>query len=96
SRFVLLDHMDWLSYHLYPSLVSEWDAILDRMTDKARILWRSGGLRTEYIDSVPVKHRGKETTLSKILTYQTEKAEELHKLDRVHTYASFYIADVER
>jgi S-adenosylmethionine-diacylglycerol 3-amino-3-carboxypropyl transferase len=95
SRFVLLDHMDWLSYHLYPALVSEWDAILKTAAEKTRILWRSGGLRTDYIDTVPVKYQGKETMLSEILTYDMEKAKELHKLDRVHTYGCFYIADLK-
>ena len=29
SRFVLLDHMDWLSDRHQPSLVAEWQAIVD-------------------------------------------------------------------
>jgi S-adenosylmethionine-diacylglycerol 3-amino-3-carboxypropyl transferase len=87
--------MDWLSYHLYDALVSEWDAILNRAAEKTRLIWRSGGLRTEYIDTVPVKYHGKETQLREILTYDTETAEKLHKLDRVHTYGSFYIADLK-
>jgi S-adenosylmethionine-diacylglycerol 3-amino-3-carboxypropyl transferase len=95
SRFVLLDHMDWLSHHLYSALVSEWDAILNRMAERTRIIWRSGGLRTDYIDTVPVKYHGKEVPLGELLTYDTEKATELHRLDRVHTYGSFYIADVK-
>lgn len=96
SRFVLLDHMDWLSYHLYNGLVSEWDAILKRADDQTRIIWRSGGLRTEYIDTVPVQVDGKTVNLSEILTMHPERAAELHKLDRVHTYGSFYIADLNR
>ncbi len=94
SRFVLLDHMDWLSYHLYDALVSEWDAILKRADDKTRILWRSGGLRTEYIESVPVEFEGKKQKLGDILSLNTQLAAELHQKDRVHTYGSFYIADL--
>jgi S-adenosylmethionine-diacylglycerol 3-amino-3-carboxypropyl transferase len=95
SRFVLLDHMDWLSFH--PDLLaSEWDAILSRAADKTRILWRSGGLRTDYIEPVPVQYQGKETRLGDILTFDMDKAKELHKLDRVHTYGCFYIADLKR
>ncbi len=94
SRFVLLDHMDWLSHHLYDALVSEWDAILKRADDNTRILWRSGGLRTEYINTVPVEYQGRQTTLGEILKLDTETAEKLHKQDRVHTYGSFYIADL--
>lgn len=94
SRFVLLDHMDWLSDQLYDALVAEWDAILDRAAEKTRILWRSGGLRTEYIDTVPVEKGGKKRNLSEYLQYNRELAGDLHKKDRVHTYGSFYIADL--
>ncbi|MGL6195683.1 MAG: DUF3419 family protein [Thermoguttaceae bacterium] len=95
SRFVLLDHMDWLSDQLYDALVSEWDAIFDRAAPKTRILWRSGGLRTEYIDTVPVTKNGASKNLSDYLSYNKELAAELHKKDRVHTYGSFYIADLK-
>ena len=94
SRFVLLDHMDWLSFHP-EMLASEWEAILSRAADKTRIIWRSGGLRTDYIHPVPVKFHGKDTQLGDILTFNMEKAKELHKLDRVHTYGCFYIADLK-
>jgi len=96
SRFVLLDHMDWLSDKHYNWLISEWDAILDRADENTRILWRSGGLRTEYIDTVPVDKNGKKCNLGELLTYHTEQAAELHKKCRVHTYGSFYIADLKK
>ena len=94
SRFVLLDHMDWLSEHLFPMLELEWQAILDRATDDARILWRSGGLRTDFIDRVQVTKDGQQVPLHGLLRYHEEQAAELHELDRVHTYGSFYIADL--
>ncbi|MDR2345878.1 MAG: BtaA family protein [Planctomycetaceae bacterium] len=94
SRFVLLDHMDWLSYHLYDALVKEWEMIISHATPQTRILWRSGGLKTEYIDAVPVIIKNNKIKLGEILNMQTEKAAEMHKLDRVHTYGSFYIADL--
>ena len=50
SRFVLLDHMDWLSDHLLPALQDEWQWILRRAAPQTRIIWRSGGLRTEFVD----------------------------------------------
>ena len=93
SRFVLLDHMDWLSFHP-DKLASEWESILSRSAPHTRILWRSGGLRTDFIDPVPVHYQGGATQLGKILTYNLEKAVRLHKLDRVHTYGCFYIADL--
>lgn len=95
SRFVLLDHMDWLSDKLYDALVSEWDAILEKATPNARFLWRSGGLRTEYIDTIPVDQGNRKGNLNEFLNYNRELAAELHKIDRVHTYASFYIADLK-
>ncbi|MCL2743026.1 MAG: BtaA family protein [Planctomycetaceae bacterium] len=96
SRFVLLDHMDWLSHHLYPALVSEWEAIIACAAENTKIIWRSGGLRTEYIDTVPVDWYGEKKQLGEVLTMYPERATELHKLDRVHTYGSFYIADLQK
>ncbi|MCA9133459.1 MAG: BtaA family protein [Planctomycetales bacterium] len=94
SRFVLLDHMDWLSEHLFPLLELEWQAILERAAPNTRVLWRSGGLRTDFIDRVQVLRDGRQTKLSELLTYHQQQAEELHALDRVHTYGSFYITDL--
>lgn len=93
SRFVLLDHMDWLSDRYYDALVAEWRAILAKAAPGARVLWRSGGLSTDYIDTVPVEWRGKKN-LGEILTYHREWAAQLHKRCRVHTYGSFTIADL--
>ena len=94
SRFVLLDHMDWLSDQYYDALVSEWDAILSMAAPQTRLIWRSGGLNTDYINTVPVKVNGEQVPLGNLLTYDRSKAEELHRLDRVHTYGSFHIADL--
>ena len=94
SRYVLLDHMDWLSTQFYPLLESEWQAILQRATPNARILWRSGGLKTDFVDRVNVQLNGRNQELGELLTYHKEMADELHKQDRVHTYGSFYIADL--
>jgi S-adenosylmethionine-diacylglycerol 3-amino-3-carboxypropyl transferase len=94
SRFVLLDHMDWLSDHFFPLLESEWQAILGRATPNARVLWRSGGLKTDFIDRVQITHHGKQLLLPELLTYHEQQAAALHELDRVHTYGSFYIADL--
>ncbi len=72
----------------------EWQAILDKASDNARVLWRSGGLRTDFIDRVQVTKDGKTIALPELLTYHEEQAKALHELDRVHTYGSFYIADL--
>ncbi len=94
SRFVLLDHMDWLSDRFFPLLEAEWQAILHRATPDARFLWRSGGLRTDFVEQVHVNQNGQSLSLNQLLTYDTELAKELHAKDRVHTYASFYIASL--
>jgi S-adenosylmethionine-diacylglycerol 3-amino-3-carboxypropyl transferase len=94
SRYVLLDHMDWLSDKYFPLLEAEWQSILDRAAPGARVLWRSGGLKTDFVDNVQVNVNGKLTRLPELLTYNTDLAAELHEQDRVHTYGSFYIADL--
>lgn len=94
SRFILLDHMDWLSTHAFPQLEAEWQSILRRATPDARVLWRSGGLRTDFVDRVQVLANGQMQPLSQLLTYDKDLASRLHEVDRVHTYGSFYIADL--
>ncbi|WP_182867555.1 DUF3419 family protein [Stieleria mannarensis] len=94
SRFVLLDHMDWL-YERHPDLLaSEWQSIVDRSAENTRILWRSAALDVDFVDPLTVRSNGKPTCLGDLLRYQKELAAELHLTDRVHTYGSFYIADL--
>jgi S-adenosylmethionine-diacylglycerol 3-amino-3-carboxypropyl transferase len=92
SRFVLLDHMDWLSTNRRDLLAEEWQTLLDRATPDVRFLWRSGGTNTRFIDHVPVRWQGSATTVGELLTYDRELADRLHPLDRVHTYGHFAIA----
>lgn len=94
SRFVLLDHMDWLSTHSFSALEDEWQAIFDRATPDARVIWRSGGLKTDFVDNVCVKIDGSKLRLSELLKYHHDLAAELHAQDRVHTYGGFFIADL--
>jgi S-adenosylmethionine-diacylglycerol 3-amino-3-carboxypropyl transferase len=98
TRFVLLDHMDWLNAHakLQPVLHQEWQALIDRAAPGARVLFRSGGLRVEYVDPLPVTVAGRPYRVGDLLTYHADLAAELHARDRVHTYGSFYIADVAK
>jgi len=94
SHFVLLDHMDWLS-HAHPDLLAaEWQAIMDRARDGARILWRSGGFHVDYVDPLRVTRGGRTRRVGDLLRYDTETARACHQRDRVHTYGSFYIADL--
>jgi S-adenosylmethionine-diacylglycerol 3-amino-3-carboxypropyl transferase len=94
TRFVLLDHMDWMSCTNPAALTQEWDAILASAAPGARALFRSAGLRVNYLDHLRVSHRGREAELGSLLRYHTDWAAALHERDRVHTYGSFYIADL--
>lgn len=58
------------------------------------MIWRSVGLRTDFVNRVQVKVDGRRHNLQELLTYHRELADELHARDRVHTYGSFYIADL--
>ena len=90
SRFVLLDHMDWMSSYYPEALVAEWNAILTRATPGARILMRSAQSRPAYLESIrvgPGRNR-----LRELFTFEDELAGSLQGGDRVHTYAGFVIA----
>ncbi len=86
--------MDWLSDKYFDLLEAEWDAILRRAAPDTRVIWRSGGLETDYIRRVRVQRNGQRRPLHEMLDYNQELADSLHKKCRVHTYGSFYIADL--
>jgi S-adenosylmethionine-diacylglycerol 3-amino-3-carboxypropyl transferase len=92
SRFVLLDHMDWMSSYHPAALIDEWNAILAHARPGARILLRSAQARPEFLDWVEVgaQHR----RLQELVQFDHTRAARLQAQDRVHTYAGFVIADV--
>lgn len=94
SAFVLLDHMDWLCGSDLPALRDEWQAIADRAAPGARVLWRSGGRRTDFVDDLTVQMRGRLRRLGDHLVYSSELTSRLHERDRVHTYGSFHLAEL--
>jgi S-adenosylmethionine-diacylglycerol 3-amino-3-carboxypropyl transferase len=94
SKFVLLDHMDWMSFYNPESLVDEWNAILEKARPGARVIYRSAGLKVSYLDHLRVRYRGEERELGGLLRQNPNLVAELHARDRVHTYGSFYIADL--
>ena len=96
SRYILLDHMDWLSSFNMSILQDEWNAIVDRANERCRVLYRSGGLKVDFVDPLQVQVNGQSRQVGELLTYNTALAEQLHPLDRVHTYGSFYIADLKK
>lgn len=94
SRFVLLDHMDWMSTHDSEALCDEWNVILDRSSSRARAIYRSAALSVDYLDELPVTFLNEKRILGDLLTQRTDISHALHPLDRVHTYASFYVVDL--
>ncbi|KAL6075760.1 S-adenosylmethionine--diacylglycerol 3-amino-3-carboxypropyl transferase [Balamuthia mandrillaris] len=91
SRFLLLDHQDWMQAN--PKVLGrEWQQIIDHSTPDARFLWRSASAKAEFVGSTTVKFEGQERKLKDLLSYNSDLAAQLHALDRVHTYASFFIA----
>lgn len=96
SRFVLLDHMDWL-YERHPQLLQrEWQSIVDRAAPGTRIIWRSAAPRVDFVDSLRVSLGADSVALGELLRYDQELARQLHPQDRVHTYGSFYIAHLDK
>lgn len=94
SRYVLLDHMDWMSSYHPDALVEEWSAILKSASSGARIILRSAHSDPPFLHWVRAGTQNK--ALSELLEFKRELAARLHERDRVHTYAGFVIADVIR
>lgn len=92
TRFVLLDHMDWMSSYHPAALVEEWNAILDRAKSGARILLRSAHADPDFLKWVRVGPG--QQRLDQVLRFDHDLAARLHRQDRVHTYAGFRIAHV--
>jgi len=94
SRFILLDHMDWLSES--PEILSEeWQEIVEHSTKQARFLWRSASEKASFVTDTKVKVDGKELTVGDMVTFNPDLSDRLHKIDRVHTYTSFHVADLQ-
>jgi len=91
SKFVLLDHMDWMSAYDPAALAEEWRAILLRSAPGARVLFRSAHHAPRYLDSLRLDGGG---ALRQRLRFHDAFARSLEPLDRVHTYAGLHIADI--
>ena len=94
SRFVLLDHMDWMADDGGSALEEEWQHLVHRAAPNARILWRSGGTCTDFVDALHVEMGGRKRRVGSLLRYDRALAADLHARDRVHTYASFHVAQL--
>ncbi len=94
TKFVLLDHMDWMSSYLPRALTDEWQAIFASAADQARIIFRSAHQWPSYLESVRVNDGDRSYRITDRLRFYPERAAALQPLDRVHTYAGFHIADI--
>jgi S-adenosylmethionine-diacylglycerol 3-amino-3-carboxypropyl transferase len=91
SKYVLLDHMDWMSSYHPDALAEEWALILKRARSDARIIFRSAHAAPAYLECLEI---GPERTpLHERLRFHPELAAALQPQDRVHTYAGFHVAD---
>ena len=93
TRFVLLDHMDWMSSYYPAALLEEWNAILKRAAPSARILLRSAHANPPFLDCLRVGPQQKR--LNEVLDFDIDLAARLQQQDRVHTYAGFVIAKLK-
>ena len=91
SKFVLLDHMDWMSSYAPEALAEEWRAILLRSAPGARVLFRSAHRTPRYLETLKIDDGG---ALRQRLHFHDDFARSLEPQDRVHTYAGLHIADV--
>jgi S-adenosylmethionine-diacylglycerol 3-amino-3-carboxypropyl transferase len=94
TRFVLLDHMDWMNGQLRAALAEEWTQILDKAAPRARVIYRSAARSTPWLDPIFVSFRGRSERLQGLLRRHSDWADALHARDRVHTYGSFHIVDL--
>ncbi|MEX2482857.1 MAG: BtaA family protein [Gammaproteobacteria bacterium] len=91
SKFVLLDHMDWMSSAMPRALAEEWHAIFERARSNARIIFRSAHAWPAYLEAIRIDG---DIPLTARLRFHPALATALQARDRVHTYAGFHIADV--
>lgn len=96
SRFVLLDHMDWMSNAQPAALASEWSWILKRATPGAIAIFRSGHPEPRYLNETVVEYAGERRPMNGWMQLDPARAEALTREDRVHTYAGFHIATLPR
>jgi len=86
--------MDWMATNPEP-LRKEWQAILDHAPENTRVLYRSASEIAEFVGDTEIEYGGKQQTVRDVLQYNTSTSSKLHVLDRVHTYANFFVADLK-
>lgn len=85
THFVLLDHQDWLAANNRRALAEEWSLILANSAPGAKILLRSAAAEVNFFPDF---------VLDKV-EFEKEKTVDIHRRDRVGTYASVYLGIVK-
>lgn len=89
TRFVLLDHLDWLADRRPDLLTEEWEWIFRRSGPGSRAIWRSAHPEPAWMTS-GVRADGRPLADGWLLDQRL--AQRLHQQDRVGTYGGFHIA----
>lgn len=85
SHYILLDHQDWLADNDQAALKEEWILILKNSKKGTRILLRSAAAEVDFFPDFVLER----------IDFQKELTDEIHKKDRVGTYASTYLGIVK-
>lgn len=85
SHFILLDHQDWLAAHDPSALFEEWQAIIAAAAPGAKVLIRSAGLDLSFVPAAAMER----------LRLRPDLTEPLHRTDRVGTYGSLHLAEIQ-
>lgn len=94
SRFVLLDHLDWMGAHRPAELEEEWSLLLRRAAPGAVAIFRSARAEPPWLSTAMLDRPGGRVRLGERLRFDRALAERLHQQDRVGTYGGFHIAHV--
>lgn len=92
SKFLLLDHMDWMGSAWPEPLCEEWRELFRCGKDNCQMLFRSSANNPAFLRNLHITRNGVEKPIGEHLLFDTDTANQLHSRDRVHTYASFHIA----
>ena len=93
SKFVLLDHMDWMGNSDLHGLNEEWKNIFEKSTANARVIFRSANKFPEYLNNIYFEQDKK---LINFLQFESDLSNQLNLIDRVHTYGGFHIANITK
>jgi S-adenosylmethionine-diacylglycerol 3-amino-3-carboxypropyl transferase len=85
THFILLDHLDWLANYKPTALAEEWQQIFACSEPGSSVLFRSAGLKLNFLPRFVLER----------LEFKTELSEPLDRTDRVGTYGSLHFAYIK-